>query len=480
MKLRNKLIPLTGIAAVAAVATPLALTSCNKSDIQMVDITKGYVPTIEPHVGDFLGTQKTNQEYFGGIKSNGDIFTQDYIYGKWLTWQSYISKAKQLSTPTNIKINSLKTGISTPVFGSVDIAYPGEPSLTYPTISVSFKTEADFDIEVNNTSKFTKTNHVISCTVTYDNMPFYAHVGATNTHKATNAIVGYWNPTIPYMADEAYVYNYNLSDWAIKYDYKQTTKIREVNKGQAATEAEYTNNKSDVINTPAGMYETFTSSSSTDSTYLQTGLTLDYPSYYLSDIVQAPELTSAGRIETTAYAAVDTTGQTGLANVYLGTTMDSLDDNPEPVFSNTPFQMTRAMDSMLDDEEDTITFYADLDSDEKPKGNQIVFNQIDVEEGDTATTLTIGSEATPAVLDISDSKKVLGAGDFSGFYGYASPVAKFGKDKISTEAATKTYKFALPKYIVAKIEVKGHDPIVQKVYLNQDFMTITVNFVSGE
>ena len=99
MKLKNKLLPLVGIAALSSAIAPLSIiTSCSKNNqvTEMVDITNGY----SYHAGTYAGKEALNQRtateaFIAAVKENPNVFKNSVT----------IHITKKYSTPLILYLN---------------------------------------------------------------------------------------------------------------------------------------------------------------------------------------------------------------------------------------------------------------------------------------------------------------------------------------------------------------------------------------
>lgn len=87
MKLKTKLIPLTGLSLLGTTIVPLTLTSCGsgKATGNSFNLVKNYFPTIQRHDADITYISDVNNIYVEQLLNNPDTFTQDYLWSKsWM------------------------------------------------------------------------------------------------------------------------------------------------------------------------------------------------------------------------------------------------------------------------------------------------------------------------------------------------------------------------------------------------------------
>lgn len=87
MKLKTKLIPLTGLALMGTTVVPLTLTSCGNNSIigSAFNLTHYYYPIIERHTTDVLPLDEIKKIYIEKLEEDNTVFVQDYMWSKsWL------------------------------------------------------------------------------------------------------------------------------------------------------------------------------------------------------------------------------------------------------------------------------------------------------------------------------------------------------------------------------------------------------------
>lgn len=84
MKLKTKLIPLTGLSLLGTTIVPLTLTSCGTNIATGVghNLTKFYFPTIKRMDPRIMSAFYANKFYVEQMRRNPDTFTQDYLWSK--------------------------------------------------------------------------------------------------------------------------------------------------------------------------------------------------------------------------------------------------------------------------------------------------------------------------------------------------------------------------------------------------------------
>lgn len=86
MKLKTKLIPLAGVAAVCATVAPLTLTSCGTKTDGFVDLTAKYTPTVDYYTGKGFGgglidpSIEATSRYALDAARNPQIYANDYYW----------------------------------------------------------------------------------------------------------------------------------------------------------------------------------------------------------------------------------------------------------------------------------------------------------------------------------------------------------------------------------------------------------------
>lgn len=94
MKLKTKLIPLAGVAAVCATVAPITITSCTGGSSNgngLVDLTTRYTPKLEKLGHCELTFSEANNYYTDKLESYPELFAEDYYwYNSNNIWQSQI------------------------------------------------------------------------------------------------------------------------------------------------------------------------------------------------------------------------------------------------------------------------------------------------------------------------------------------------------------------------------------------------------
>lgn len=101
MKLKNKLLPLVGTAAIAATIAPISLTSCGASSSNgFVSLTKKYTPDLEYYKGadKFNNEFEAAEAYAKELQNNPEIFIGDYL---WSSSKAIIDLINNHGTSTN-------------------------------------------------------------------------------------------------------------------------------------------------------------------------------------------------------------------------------------------------------------------------------------------------------------------------------------------------------------------------------------------
>lgn len=474
MKLRNKLLPLAGVAALAATVAPLALTSCGPT-IQLTDITKGYQPTIDKHEEDLLGQNSANAAYLKDVKENNEIFKQDFLYGTYARFNSMFNRTYSTQYSSAVyKIKSLKAGASTPTFSMVNISYPGEPDVQYPTISLDTKYEMELTIEYmsqTTTSVYQGFDIKMSASVSYKNVPFYAKPASYKAGSKA-AAQAYWLFGMADWEDDMYVYQWDTQPWSIDYDCDATMDIVSVVVGNDSVEQTIEAKQADTISSYSKLYDFVSQYSDAYGTLFGSGLdtwyrdgdfesiyalgfflpieftSLFYGSYYMNNVMQAPEFYSKGNAIMPSVDITTTTDTTILGTMTSDNVCHYLLSMPTAVY-----QMY-STDPIVEKYE----IYADI-VDGEAKGKVT----IPCVEGDSDAILTIteGRALPDTSLPVDSTTTYF-------------PIPCTSDTAITTAG---TYKFKLPKYIVVKPVIDEEYEIElepQKVYLNQDYITLTI------
>lgn len=145
MKLKFKLIPLTALATAAAVATPLAVSSCAKQN-ETFDLTHGYIPEIEQYSGNSVLSQyQATAAYVQFAKENPEALIKDLAYGAANQWQEIFSRFGRGSKGQtyNLTANQISFSATQPTFGTAKVQFAGEEPLDYPTISFTTTQKID-------------------------------------------------------------------------------------------------------------------------------------------------------------------------------------------------------------------------------------------------------------------------------------------------------------------------------------------------
>lgn len=151
MKLKTKLIPLTALATAAAVATPLAVSSCAKQD-KTYDITHGFIPGFNQYSENVILSQyQATAEYVKFAKENPELFIQDLAYGAFYNWQEIFgrfSSTQKLGTQITMSVDLIDFTATTPTFGTSRVQFSGETPLDYPTVSFTSKQTVAFKMKL--------------------------------------------------------------------------------------------------------------------------------------------------------------------------------------------------------------------------------------------------------------------------------------------------------------------------------------------
>lgn len=174
MKLKNKLLPLVGVAAVCATAAPIALTSC-KTNNDWIDLMEKYNPTVKALDNQTLTTEKANEAYFGkegSWKSDDEViktFKDDYL---WSTYQ-YGDVSSGEFTEAKIKFDNFS--VAHPKFTSIiPTVDPYEvPTFTYKAEFVGSYVYSGTSQEISMQYSIVDTLVNVPFTVSYSsNIPY--------------------------------------------------------------------------------------------------------------------------------------------------------------------------------------------------------------------------------------------------------------------------------------------------------------------
>lgn len=291
MKLKNKLVPFTCIAAATSVVVPLTV-SCGNSTIAVDDINsvERAMPTfeqhdVEPQFLEFDESKETEaqfatREYVSFVKKNPQAFVDDLRWGTYQNWLSFYDNSDftlwEVGSPVlkfDSQIKSLKFGATTPTFSTVNVVKPGQgpdQKNEYDTVSFKMRVEVEADVTTlhsrgGNIYKSVKTIKLAS-DVEYKNMIFYAFPASrdnkinlsryawlgmygnkTTPEKMNVDLVNTDNPgwfiTISDLTGEQEAYRYNLEDWAINcnahLEIDQITTVNSSEETHTNTKANY-------------------------------------------------------------------------------------------------------------------------------------------------------------------------------------------------------------------------------------------------
>lgn len=174
MKLKNKLLPLVGVATACAAVAPIALTSCKNNADGFVDLLKLYKPTIDMHCqgkdgNKVLTKAEANKAYFGDATDGWtddetiqERIKQDYYWSKSLAaWivKSYptspLDGEAKLADETNIYwYNGLKKTVYNKLNSKINYVKVGHETvidltagnLVFPTLSMQIEYEQEIDL----------------------------------------------------------------------------------------------------------------------------------------------------------------------------------------------------------------------------------------------------------------------------------------------------------------------------------------------
>ncbi|MBQ0045841.1 MAG: hypothetical protein KBS35_03040 [Mycoplasma sp.] len=339
MKLKNKLIPLTTIAAGIAAVTPLTVLSSCVSGV--TEIKGMQEPTFEKLTGQSsITASAATAAYAKFAKEQPENFKTDYTWGVYKNWMSFFddSNFRQRSydeyegwhvRSRKGKINSIKFGMSKPTFSSFKIGEPGKKKLDYPTISFKVKLSVDADLTIMDGYAQSQTadadqsiNHKIKFDVEadYKNMVYFAYTtqrqGKAKADEAANADVTYSDPHwwITFASDswEQYAYrNAHGLDWGIKVKggYTDNVVVKSLTLGELSNQT-----MSGKLNTKIDNYSDFENLvyyKNYDANWsgwfnptgenfplllLANAVLMDNESYYLSNLAPTPEIEADSRL----------------------------------------------------------------------------------------------------------------------------------------------------------------------------------------
>ena len=315
MKIKNKILPmLGGVSALAGVVTPLVtLTSCSQDNITMVDLLKGVAPGKQYASENGAVGQHTASSYIMNFeKDDMDAFKNDIYYGLWQNFVfAPVDYYRTSSRRQNTKIEQANFGINTPTFSTMTVRYPGEPEVTYPTISMKMKFEYkmsyDSSSSYSSSSYSSSTTHyttTVSGTVEYKNVPFYATYEQDMTGSTTSWHVGIYDAAVT----DGFSLKYAKDAWSINFNYDfaiTTPSVSDFHKEEIVDKYSIDKNISTYGQLEKFISETLRSPQG-NIAYI---LFLDYSSYYLGTLACLPEAW-AGTLSTT----VSITGTDGLSS----------------------------------------------------------------------------------------------------------------------------------------------------------------------
>lgn len=206
MKKINKLLTLFVATGGAALAAPMALTSC-ASQITMFDVKDGFKPTIKPAPRTRENPTTATQLYIDTVTKSPYIFVSDMIYGISQAWNSVLNQS-------GYKVNTFKIGVSDPTFGETLVWTMNEPDTIFPTISFSYKIQLDYTVSTNSPSTQSKqSKHVqFDLDVNYNNVIFYASEQLENGRWC----IGMFDNSIN-REESIWPYEHSINPWSIQY-----------------------------------------------------------------------------------------------------------------------------------------------------------------------------------------------------------------------------------------------------------------------
>lgn len=189
MKLKTKLLPLVGAAAVCATVAPVTLTSCGNQTAlgQNVDLTKVYTPKTVQHEYGMFEYQNIMDDYFNDVMDNKEVFAEDYIWSKSkyvgltdVLFKAILKMNSQADAQGGnaFKLNGASGEISNLSIIERQFIYkPGEESpfqdeltLKIPTASFNYKYSIDVAYEDPYTGDEIQT--IVEANMDYANIPF--------------------------------------------------------------------------------------------------------------------------------------------------------------------------------------------------------------------------------------------------------------------------------------------------------------------
>lgn len=220
MKLKNKLIPILSVATVATAAAPIiSLTSCSKQeDIEMVDVTNGYIFRLEKSKADRQGLAQASADYYEAIKKNGEIFKQDYL----AAMSKLIINA--LDGAMNQKI---EIGLSSPKVGTTKSWGFGVDDAEFPTLSFKSKINICFDtmMTLPTEDEPSLCSIKLCLNLEYKNMIFTAHDHIQNSEGESPWCIGMinnesndWAPT-EQIIESLWPLTSTSTPWSIDFDW---------------------------------------------------------------------------------------------------------------------------------------------------------------------------------------------------------------------------------------------------------------------
>lgn len=208
-------------ACATASAIPLAtLASCSRDTFYEFDLTEGYKGfEFDPISSDkWLTNDEATNAYVEAVKADPRIFVSDFARGEGEIIENLSGM---------YKVSECTLSATAPTFGSVKVAEPGYPDLTYPTASfkVKFHAVAETDKSSNSASK-DKVKYEVDFNVEYKDVIWTAYQYNSSSFVTNDEpIKGQWvigmldSSDLGRRRSAPYSYKYNTNPWSIDIDY---------------------------------------------------------------------------------------------------------------------------------------------------------------------------------------------------------------------------------------------------------------------
>lgn len=214
----SKLIPLSSVLAISSVVTPLCLTSCARDTFYEFNLAdEKNVPEVKAlDLSGTLDKTEVTKAYVDAIMQNPQLFINDYVAGQY-------AFTSQLADE-DIKIDEYVLSLTSPVISTTDVYFPGEPDITYPTLSFKVKNHLVGSYKgATGPSQTTNLKFTLDFQTEYKDVPFVIYTEKeVKKANGTNWQVGFMDPADTGY-DEGrlapYIFKFITNPWSIKYNY---------------------------------------------------------------------------------------------------------------------------------------------------------------------------------------------------------------------------------------------------------------------